>query len=780
MKVYGLTSTEPIVKKYELENGQTKKTPYPFVSEFTSTEYEINNIQELRDIILNTAKVEGCLIKGVLNESLCERSRAGATTSDTETEWICLDLDGVQGTQSVDHFLEEIGLGDTDYILQWSSSMGIENNSGFRCHIFMLLDKPASPLMLKQWLQHLNLTSPTLQNSLQLTKTYSSLRWPLDITTCQNDKLIYVAPPHLGEGMVDPLAPLPRISCTIKGKRKAFLPEIIPSQTALREATDEKVNDLRLAAGYKKKKPAKYEFAGEVEYLEKPDRATITGKKVERGFVYFNLNGGNSWGYYHPEDNPSFIYNFKGEPVYKTSELLPSYWASVAQRVKDYKPDTTGTIYLVFRDLHTASYWNGTYNANTNELKIYKANSKDQLHDFLKQHGQPIPDCISDWVMTFDPHGGPVIDTQRREVNDYRASEYLTKNPRQQSTVPPTIHTLVSHFLGGDAVTIEHFYNWLAVIAQKLDRTGTCWLLQGIQGTGKGIFFHRVLKPIFGETNVVAKRAEEIESNFTSYFRNKFFVFIDEMEVSNSDYFSKVNAKLKTFIVEPTISIRPMYNEAVEVRNFSNIIFSSNKVQGVQVDVDDRRYNVGAFQRQVVWNKEGTGIITSHDIDVMIPSELQDFADYLRTRSVDVDKARFPLDNAPRRKLQRIGQTAINEISMELRNGNLAYFAQWVVDPETAGGMKKYAAKRYRDLIVELAQSQRTYLTREDLQDILEWLLDNVPKSPVKFSAFIKHHDIEFSPQWIGGKTIRVIQVNWKIDQTWTSEFLSQHVSDQF
>jgi hypothetical protein len=41
--------------------------------------------------------------------------------------------------------------------------------------------------------------------------------------------------------------------------------------------------------------------------------------KMERGFVYFNLNGGDSWAYYHPIDNPTFIRNFKGEPMYRTA-----------------------------------------------------------------------------------------------------------------------------------------------------------------------------------------------------------------------------------------------------------------------------------------------------------------------------------------------------------------------------------------------------------------------------------------------------------------------------
>ena len=767
MIIHGLQSTIPIVKEYRLDiQGQIEKTPYPFVYEFTSTDYEVVDIHTLYSTVAAVSQLRACLLKGRLSRQLVADSRAGSTNPETPTEWICLDLDGVQGVQSVDLFLQEIGLGDVDHVLQWSSSMGIENHAGFRCHIFMLLDKPTNPALLKQWLQHLNLTSPVLLNSMKLTKTYNSVTWPLDVTTCQNDKLLYVASPVL-EGVADPFTNRPRISLEQRGRRKASLPENIPSATMLRDKIDAKVNELRKAAGYTERKASKYAFAGEVEYLAKPDAATITGSKIERGFCYFNLNGGDSCAYYHPEDNPAFIYNFKGEPTYRTSELLPQYWASITQRVKDYKPDTTGKVYLVFRDLHTASYWNGTYDTTNNKLDIYKANSKEQLHDYMKQHGQPIGDYIPDWVLGYDPHNSQILDATARTINTFQPTEYLSKPSVRTVSPPPTINKMVSHFLGYDQPTIDHFYNWLAVVAQKLDRTGTCWVIQGIQGTGKGLFFHRVLTPIFGSSNVVSKRGEEIGSDFTSYFRNKLVIYIDEMEVGQGEYFKKVTSRLKNLIVEPTISIRPMYHEAVEVRNYGNIIFSTNKLQGAQIDMDDRRYNVGAYQRQKL-----TDVLTDYDIDVLIPAEVEAFAHYLRTRNADVARARLPLDNAPRRLLQAIGQTAIDEISMHLKKGNLEYFVDYISDPDDAG-IKKYAAQAYRDLIVGLVQTQRPYLTRADLQIILAWLLDSVPNSPVKFGAYIKHHDMELTPQWINGKTLRVLPTPWKLDPQRLQELLS-------
>jgi len=71
----------------------------------------------------------------------------------------------------------------------------------------------------------------------------------------------------------------------------------------------------------------------------------ITEMKVERGFVYFNLNGGDSWAYYHPENNPDYILNFKGEPAYLTKELLPDYWQQLTNTGSSTRTSSDGVLY---------------------------------------------------------------------------------------------------------------------------------------------------------------------------------------------------------------------------------------------------------------------------------------------------------------------------------------------------------------------------------------------------------------------------------------------------
>ena len=774
--VFFLSADKPIVKRYEIapNTGELVKHPYPFVYEVTSSQETCTNLHDLFQHIQKYAKQGDCMVKGQLGRQLVTESRKGTTNPEELTEWICLDLDGIEGYQSVDHFLSDIGCAETDYILQWSSSMGIENKQGFRCHIFMQLDKAVRPQQLKNWLQDLNLSRPTLSGQLQLTKTGNSLRWPLDITTCQNDKLLYIAPPSLGKGITDPFPEkgsrgkpaAPRITFEQRVHKKLTMPNNLILQEALRDRTHAKVSELRVAAGLPKMKTVKYKFDGTIEYMANPGQATITDMKEERGFVYFNLNGGDSWAYYHPAESPEFIYNFKGEPAYKTSELLPQYWAKLTQQAASGAPDAKGNIYLAFREFTTGNYWNGIYDTVNDKLELYKAKSETQLRHFMKNNKMPLGESIPDWRRVFEPNNPNVIDRQAQTVNVYNPSELMKDlSPPMVSAPPPTIDRVIFNALGSDATTLDHFYNWLAVAVQTKSRVGTAWVLQGTEGTGKGILYHQVLSPMFGHENVTAKRMEELESEFTGFMENKFIVMVDEIEAGRSLYHSKITAKLKNLIVEPMISIRSMYSPAYMSPNFSSMIFASNKPAPVEIAPDDRRFNVGVYQPNKLQ-------ITAHEVESVIPSELPDFYAFLMHYPADAQRARTPLINAARATLIDISRTAIDTVSDALLKGDLQTLwdhlpSQKALTPGNA--LIQTKAQGYRDLIVDVVNNIANHdkLTRDELYTIFEYTVGNMPTSPNKLTSTLKHHRLHLKPVWKHNRSVRGIEINWKVDPAW-------------
>ena len=771
MDLFFLEADQPITKRYsKAADGTLIKHPYPFVYQVTSHQEACPDLNTFEALLLKHAKQGHTLVKGVLNRPLVNESRAGSTDADSKTSWICLDLDGVDQFQTVDLFLDAIGCQGVDYVLQWSSSMGVENKSGFRCHIFMLLSQPAHPQMLKHWLQHLNLTVPALKAQLELTKTYNSLRWPLDITTCQNDKLLYIAPPMFDKGLKDPYPGNNRISLHVRANRTLMLPAITPTKEAIREVTNQVVNDLRVASGLPKRKTTRYTFDGSVEYMAKPDSAVITETKTERGFVYFNLNGGDSWAYYHPEDNPSFIFNFKGEPAYRTQDLLPEYWAQISERVASYQADSTGNIYLAFRDFNSGQYWNGIYNVFQDDLKLAPAKSESQLRHFMKQHGQPIGDFIPDWDMCFDPNDITVVDPVNRKLNTFRPSEYFkVPNPAPQHTMPPTIHKVMDHALGNDAATLDHFLNWLAVIVQTMDRTNTAWVLHGTQGTGKGLMFHNILAPLLGPWNTTAKRMEELESDFTGFLKDCFLMFADEVEAGKSLYHSKISAKLKNLIVEPEISVREMYRPSYMLRNRINMIFASNKNAPVEVEKDDRRFNVAPRQEKPLQ-------ITATEVD-QLADELPAFYAYLKHYPMNLVRARTPLHNAARATLIDTNQLAIDGVIEAILAGDLERLWDYLPNQKPLPmqlGLRENAYNNFRRVLLDHVQNQPTCISRDELYALLEWCVGGMPASPNKFTSLLGHHRIHMKAVWRQNRTVRGIDVAWVANPNWLANAINE------
>ena len=769
MKIYFLQAEIPIRKRYEKDaNGNLIKHSYPNVYEVTSTEESVATIEDFARHITQHAANGETLVKGILARPLRTETRAGATSSDEKTEWICLDLDGISNYQSVDIFLHSVGLGDVDYVLQWSSSMSIENNQGFRCHIFMLLDQPTHPAILKNWLMHKNLVVPTIAQQIELTKTANALRWPLDVTTCQNDKLLYIAPPELGPGVTDPY-PLSgieqRITLHKRINRLAKLPYPIPSKEAIRQLAQDKINELRKAANLPKRRRIEYKYTGGTEYVTNPDTAIVTGLKHERGFTYLNLNGGDSWAYYHADEAPAFIHNFKGEPSYRTQDLLPEYWAKIATSQASIKVSQSGKTFLAFRDFRSSLYYNGTFDPNNKTLDLAIAKSETQLRHFMAQNGQTIGEYIPDWNITFNPQSADIIDTGNRTINTFRPSRFMAEEQKpklRNSMVPSTIFKVMSHVVGNDAVALERLINWIACIVQFRDKNGTAWILHGTEGTGKGLLFHKILTPILGESNTSMKRMEELEGNFNGYMKDTMLVAIDEMETGRSLYHAKIASKLKNFITEEWISIREMYRMAYDARNYTNMMFFSNKGSVIHIPAEDRRFNVGTFQTEKL-------DITQAEID-KIDDELQAFYDYLVAFPADRQLARTPLVNEARAKAINISTTALDSVINAITSGDLEFLWEQLPDKSSEGAMDfevrgRYTA--YRALVLDILDNMPNTLSRDDIHTLANWTVGDMPSSPHKFASLLKHHKIELESVWRNGRTSRGIKIaQWKCGPT--------------
>lgn len=772
MKIVFLEAAVPLTKQYTKTANGVTKTPYPFVWEFTSHEEQFSNLSQLEALLKKHSALNHCALKGVIDHPLVKESRAGSTDSNSTTEWLVLDLDGLpdnievktSGDTSttipltIDLFLEEMGLGNISYIVQWSASYGV-NDQKLRAHVFMLLDKPYAAPLIKQWLIQKNHEVPLLNQSMGLTKTGNSISWPLDISACQNDKLIYIAPPVL-KGIKDPLGKEPRIKLIKKKFDLVQFDSAINSSAKNRELNHKKISELREISGLPARK-YKYKVVGSQEVMLQPDESVITDMKVERGFVYFNLNGGDSWAYYHPENKPDYILNFKGEPAYLTKELLPDYWQQLTNSGSSTRQSSDGVLYLAFLDRRTGVYWRGTYDQTTDNLDINPAKNETQLRHFAKQYGVPIGDFVPEWDLVFDPTDLVRVDVQNRVVNRFQPSTYMLNVGKAPKAIPPTIAKVINHALGNDKDILEHFINWLATIVQTRNRTRTAWVLHGTEGTGKGVLISKILKPMFGN-HVATRRMEELSEKYNQFMENSFIVFVDEVQTRALQNEQGVMAKLRNFITEETVPIRQMYSNGIETPNYTNWIFSSNMPDPVSIKKGDRRFNVGKYQPDRLF-------LTDEEVDVKLAKEVQAFYNYLHNYKADFELAGRVIESHDRDILISISENSVDTVGNAMMEGKFDFLLDQM---PTDDSHKRNAAStnRVADYTAALVSvirrtdplNGKCNITREELRTIFDYCVGNMPASPNKFTSLLKHHRIHLEPVWIDGRTVRGMKVQWK------------------
>lgn len=762
MEIVFLGSDVPLTKTYRRKGGKVEKTSYPLVNSFTSHREKVASLAEFYAAVVAHASMGHCLLKGTIDRDLIEESRAGSTDRNGETDWVCLDIDGVEA-DSPDTIMDALGFGNLSYIVQYSPSQGIVDDL-LHCHIFIMLDKPVSAPLLKQWLTDLNFNTGLLNSQFKLSPSQNFLSWPLDVTTCQNDKLLYICPPKLID-IADPLGDA-RYELVQKKGERLKLPQTISSVTSNRARIDEKINELRVAAQLPKRKVSKYVNAGPIEYQANPDQCTVTGIKEERGYVYLNLNGGDSWGYYHPVDKFDFIYNFKGEPAYRTKDLVPDYWNDCLKELERQEDEGERISHFAFRDFTSARYYNGYYDPEQRRVFLAQAASEKQLVDYMAENGRVMQDAVPVWKMEFLPNDDFVMERcppgqgWSVRLNTFVPTAFLRRKAKKVEAVPKTIKKIITHALGGNPATVEAFINWLAVAVQTKQAIGTAWVLSGVEGTGKGLLCHKILKPLMGHEYVVQRRMDELDSTFNSYLEQCLFFFVDEVQLPEMRNAPTIMAKIKNLITEETVSIRGMHREARTCPNHANWILSSNMPDPVAITDSDRRFNVADFQPCKL-------DITAEEIEG-IEKELQSFCDYLRGYDADPNKARKVIMTAQRERLIHITATTIELAAQAVLNGNLQYFIDELPTDKIAyiNPRQQMKLSLYKEVIQSILDEPNIgAVGRDALHVLFDYLIPETPTSGNKFTSMLKHHGLHVQPCRCAGSasTVRGVPVNWNI-----------------
>lgn len=162
--------------------------------------------------------------------------------------------------------------------------------------------------------------------------------------------------------------------------------------------------------------------------------------------------------------------------------------------------------------------------------------------------------------------------------------------PWLPSTAPgpvrtPALNKVLLNLCGGDKVLAEYVLGWIAL---QLRRPGTkmpnaLWF-QADQGSGKSLYFERLVLPLFGAHGAIAR---DLSSPFNDWLRDARLVVLENNEPSANDL-----VKLKHLMTSDSIQVHQKAASPSRIRNRINFICFSGAYNVFPADESNRRFIV--------------------------------------------------------------------------------------------------------------------------------------------------------------------------------------------
>ena len=797
-------------------------TPYPHVKNVTSHEENIlldaTGISMLEQLIRRHADRGHCLLKGDLKRQLDNESRAGKTNRVAYNNHLVLDIDGVTlpgHTNPKTYTDTDVSVlakavmrelppevQDCSFIAQASASLGLKGDK-VSLHIFILLSHAMPAKAMKLWLQSCNFESKLFSSQLELSSNGHSLKYPLDVSVADNSKLIFIAPPTFEDGTYDPFGSSSERVVRVSGISETLdlaklMNDISPE--IVHQKSNEHKNRLRVLRGFNAKKErltvATVDNKSE-EILSNPDRMSIQiTDDTNPPYIRCNVNGGDSNAYYFKLEDPTYMFNFKGEPIWSIEKADPDFYRSLFDHYQEeMAKEGRATFPVVLRDYYTDTHYNGVFDPNLNqfceEFPLMPCASSS-IEGFMRSHGRSKPDFVPDAQVVFDPASNePAVNLANVPyfVNMFRKTEYMLDrayhDPLSMGDAAkiaescPLIYKLLTHILGGQSLEVEHFTNWLAYIFQTRKKAMTAWVLQGVPGTGKGIFYTKVLRPLFGSEHVPMRALQNIEEQFNLYMRQALFLVVDEFHMASANSGAmKIADKLKNAITENTMTIRAMRSNQGEMPNYTNFIFLTNRMDAVKIEEGDRRYNIAPRQEQKLEHVYPEVIEGIDDIS----SELPNFAALLRNYNVNKQLVRTPIANNAKAQMAQVTMSVMEEFFAAIRHGNLSFFID-ILDIELTNvlqGAEITTAQRFVKQWVAQSQWPLSVIPMEHLRVVYGVLTDD-RLSQREFSKKAARCGISKERKRASKSTnaINGVVTAWKLNDEEFSEVTNKYFDDK-
>jgi len=283
-------------------------------------------------------------------------------------------------------------------------------------------------------------------------------------------------------------------------------------------------------------------------------------------------------------------------------------------------------------------------------------------------------------------------DIERGEYiyNIFEATNlWLLPKEEKLPDLPPLISTLIANILGmpfnsddwddSHLALFNHFINWLATFYQTRKTSEIGWIFTGEKGTGKNVFYERVIWPIFGENQCILVGDEDLEDKYSSWQCNKLFVVFNELS-QDAQTRHRMKDKIKTLVTESKVRVRKMYSEADhDQRNTFNLMIFTNEANPFKVEKNDRRFNVMAPEVKLEQYREFVDLGNNWTFQESLPAldaEVEQFARHLASRDIDTYWYNKTIDTLAKDEMIARSMTITEKIWWAFVNNDKTFFLE--------------------------------------------------------------------------------------------------------
>lgn len=750
---------------------------FPLVNQISSVDLEfprsLEGLKKLAQELPRFGKDGQATHIGPFVRQLANESRRNMVKKDAPLSKLILDIDGVSlpglalNSTAIDkndvEAMAEIVVShlpeafhDTSYVALASSSCGLKGADRANVHLHFFLSHDLTPRSASVLLQSLNLDDGFFESRISLTGSSSALNWPIDPVTSQNSRIIYIAPPTFDDVNDDPFKGVAgnRIALHEGAKDVLDVRTVMPSISDIEKKKRVTITNLRNIAGLpgKKNRFSSIKVTGldgtesTTNVLVNPDKRKMEYYSETDEYVRYDIEGGDSHAYWVYKHAPGIVYSFKPEEYPLSFEAIDpdTYKWHVDNYVVPLKNCSDSPfippVPVVFLDYLTDCLYKMLVTPGCEQFHVDDITRAPVLTNmtnakqFMEFFGAALPDPIPQWDYRFDPTDDTVIDVKKRFVNKFMLPPLMSVEPLDelkyksakdlfgyaQEHCPWIARTILS-VCGDDITSCTKFLEWLAYIFQHRSKTQTAWIFHGTHGTGKGLLYNSIMRPLFTHyvTMVTMRQFEDMDNSWAA---STLIACVDEFRLFSSSNPESIENALKNMITEPTTQIRKLYSSPIEVPSYLNLILFSNEHDSIRLDPNDRRYSVAPRQENPLAQRYPNwrdGVIQG------IESELGLFARGLGTIEVNEVSVRTPLLNAAKEELRKAAATSEGDFFAALQSGDLEYFTDNIMIDKRGDSILNLSAAEVvlKRWLRDARSNQPLFAPLEDVLDIRNAIL---------------------------------------------------------